>query len=49
MFASLLHAYARLSGTRADGLFGAYALGFLAWPRKVSERPALRTGRSPRR
>src|SRR3954471_3114340 len=29
MFASLLHAYAHLSGTRADGLFGAYALGLI--------------------
>ena len=29
MFASLLHAYPHLSGTRADGLFGAYALGLI--------------------
>ncbi|MEU0133623.1 MFS transporter [Streptomyces sp. NPDC006296] len=29
MFASLLHAYTHLSGTRADGLFGAYALGLV--------------------
>ncbi|MFE6488723.1 MFS transporter [Streptomyces sp. NPDC057757] len=29
MFASLLHAYADLSRVRADGLFGAYALGLI--------------------
>ncbi|MFH8466157.1 MFS transporter [Streptomyces sp. NPDC017991] len=29
MFASLLHSYADLSGVRADGLFGAYALGLI--------------------
>ncbi|MEV5432594.1 MFS transporter [Streptomyces sp. NPDC052701] len=29
MFASLLHAYAHLSGLRADGLFGAYAVGLI--------------------
>ncbi|HUQ59333.1 MFS transporter [Lentzea sp.] len=29
MFASLLHAYTQLSGTRANGLFGAYALGLV--------------------
>ncbi|MCR3750301.1 MFS transporter [Lentzea californiensis] len=29
MFASLLHAYTHLSGTQANGLFGAYALGLI--------------------
>ncbi|MFJ2511236.1 MFS transporter [Streptomyces griseoviridis] len=29
MFASLLHAYGDLGGLRADGLFGAYALGLI--------------------
>ncbi|MEV6622338.1 MFS transporter [Amycolatopsis sp. NPDC051106] len=41
MFASVLHAYAHLSGTRADGLFGAYALGLvpaLVIAARVSDR-----------
>ncbi len=29
MFASLLHAYTHLSGTQANGLFGAYAPGLI--------------------
>ncbi|MCX4817833.1 MFS transporter [Streptomyces sp. NBC_01239] len=45
MFASLLHAYPHLSRTRADGLFGAYALGLvpaLLIAARVSDRVGRR-------
>src|SRR3569833_4747964 len=44
MFASRLHASARLSGTRADGLFGAYALGLRVGHRRRTAPAGRRLG-----